>query len=93
MNRRKLSLSGPFPPADRVPLTLAASVVFALAVAGCEVRHRPAQACRRRRKSASPPVLSKQVRQWDDFTGRVAAVETVELRPRVSGERCAARGV
>jgi hypothetical protein len=30
-------------------------------------------------------VVSKQVRQWDEFTGRVAAVETVELRPRVSG--------
>ena len=30
-------------------------------------------------------VLTKNVRQWDEFTGRVAAVETVELRPRVSG--------
>lgn len=30
-------------------------------------------------------VLSKQVKQWDDFTGRVVAAETVELRPRVSG--------
>ena len=31
------------------------------------------------------PVLSEQVRRWDDFTGRVSAVETVDLRPRVSG--------
>ncbi len=31
------------------------------------------------------PVLVKQVNQWDDFTGRVEAVEFVELRPRVSG--------
>jgi multidrug efflux system membrane fusion protein len=30
-------------------------------------------------------VLEREVRQWDDFTGRVVAVETVELRPRVSG--------
>lgn len=30
-------------------------------------------------------VLEREVHQWDDFTGRVAAVETVELRPRVSG--------
>src|SRR5690606_2678551 len=30
-------------------------------------------------------VLSRPVRQWDDFTGRVAAIETVDLRPRVSG--------
>ncbi len=38
-------------------------------------------------------VLSRNVKQWDDFTGRVAAVETVELRPRVSGyvERVAYR--
>jgi membrane fusion protein, multidrug efflux system len=25
------------------------------------------------------------VQQWDEFTGRISAVETVELRPRVSG--------
>jgi len=30
-------------------------------------------------------VLSKQVHQWDSFNGRVSAVESVELRPRVSG--------
>ena len=30
-------------------------------------------------------VLSKEVSPWDEFTGRVSAVETVELRPRVSG--------
>lgn len=30
-------------------------------------------------------VLSKSVTDTDDFTGRVAAVETVELRPRVGG--------
>jgi multidrug efflux system membrane fusion protein len=41
--------------------------------------------------TAPPPdvsvatVLSKNVRQWDDFTGRVVAVQTVDLRPRVSG--------
>jgi multidrug efflux system membrane fusion protein len=30
-------------------------------------------------------VISKAVSPWDEFTGRVSAVETVELRPRVSG--------
>lgn len=30
-------------------------------------------------------VVAKSVHPWDDFTGRIAAVETVELRPRVSG--------
>jgi multidrug efflux system membrane fusion protein len=30
-------------------------------------------------------VIAREVRPWDEFTGRVSAVETVELRPRVSG--------
>src|SRR6201991_354615 len=30
-------------------------------------------------------VLVKQVKDWDEFTGRLQAVETVEIRPRVSG--------
>jgi len=34
---------------------------------------------------SAAPVLVKQVSQGDDFSGRVEAVESVELRPRVSG--------
>src|SRR5271155_2970417 len=30
-------------------------------------------------------VLEKRVKDWDEFTGRFQAVETVEIRPRVSG--------
>src|SRR6266436_4613367 len=30
-------------------------------------------------------VLEKRVKDWDEFTGRLQAVETVEIRPRVSG--------
>src|SRR5271156_4027491 len=30
-------------------------------------------------------VLQKRVKDWDEFTGRLQAVETVEIRPRVSG--------
>jgi multidrug efflux system membrane fusion protein len=30
-------------------------------------------------------VVQKKVRIWDEFTGRVVASETVEIRPRVSG--------
>ncbi|QDH71628.1 efflux RND transporter periplasmic adaptor subunit [Lysobacter alkalisoli] len=30
-------------------------------------------------------VVSREVQPWDEFTGRVSAVESVELRPRVSG--------
>ncbi|MDB6140548.1 MAG: rane protein [Verrucomicrobiaceae bacterium] len=32
---------------------------------------------------ASP--LTKEVQEWDEFTGRIDALETVEIRPRVSG--------
>ncbi len=43
-------------------------------------------------QAAPPPplvtvaqVLEKKVKEWDEFTGRLQAVETVEIRPRVSG--------
>jgi RND family efflux transporter MFP subunit len=31
------------------------------------------------------PVIEHRVKDWDEFTGRFQAVETVEIRPRVSG--------
>ncbi|WP_233580255.1 efflux RND transporter periplasmic adaptor subunit [Luteimonas sp. 100069] len=61
---------------------LAAAVAFA--VAGCDTRAQDQTA-------PAPPdvgvaaVLSEQVQDWNEATGRVAAVESVELRPRVSG--------
>jgi multidrug efflux system membrane fusion protein len=30
-------------------------------------------------------VIEKEVKEWDEFTGRLEAVESVEIRPRVSG--------
>jgi RND family efflux transporter MFP subunit len=43
-------------------------------------------------QSAPPPpqvsvaqVLERRVKDWDEFTGRLQAVESVEIRPRVSG--------
>jgi membrane fusion protein, multidrug efflux system len=30
-------------------------------------------------------VVEKEVSEWDEFTGRIEAVESVEIRPRVSG--------
>ena len=42
--------------------------------------------------AAAPPVqvtvtdvAFKSLRQWDDFTGRLEPIDTVEIRPRVSG--------
>jgi RND family efflux transporter MFP subunit len=56
----------------------------ALAVGGCGNSGHGAQ-------SPPPPqvsvakVLERRVKDWDEFTGRMQAVETVEIRPRVSG--------
>jgi multidrug efflux system membrane fusion protein len=30
-------------------------------------------------------VVSKSVQQWDEYTGRISAIDTVELRPRAGG--------
>ena len=72
---------------------LVLALAAAMAIAACSSQAEPTAA-------APPPpevdvaqVLNKKVSQWDAFTGRVAAVETVDLRPRVSGyiERVAYR--
>ena len=44
-------------------------------------------------ESGAPPaptvsvaaVIQKEVNEWDEFTGRLEAVEHVDIRPRVSG--------
>jgi multidrug efflux system membrane fusion protein len=65
-------------------LALAAGLSLALVIAGCGSQAAP--------NDAMPPpevsvaqVVSREVHSWDEFTGRISAVETVELRPRVSG--------
>jgi membrane fusion protein, multidrug efflux system len=53
-----------------------------LTSAGCKKKAAPQQA-------ALPvnvvTVIEKQVNEWDEFTGRLDPVESVEIRPRVSG--------
>ena len=62
---------------------LALAAVAVLLLAGCKPRGRPPQ--------APPPqvtvaaVEQKEIVEWDEFTGRTEAVESVEVRPRVSG--------
>lgn len=64
---------------------LSALLVFA-AVASCQASAQTAGS------APPPPVVSvaqvevKPIRQWDDFTGRLEAIDTVALRPRVSGQ-------
>jgi RND family efflux transporter MFP subunit len=70
------------------PIThgLAPGILFAMVLAaGCG---RPGGGA----PSQPPPpqvsvatVIQKRVKEWDEFTGRFQAVETVEIRPRVSG--------
>ncbi|MGN7916008.1 MULTISPECIES: efflux RND transporter periplasmic adaptor subunit [Lysobacter] len=66
-------------------LALAASVVIALAAVGCGSQAATPEGAPPPPEVSVAQVLSKQVRQWDEFTGRVTAVESVELRARVSG--------
>jgi RND family efflux transporter MFP subunit len=67
----------------KIRWTLAATVAAAALLVGCGPSGSAAQ--------APPPqvsvaaVVEKRVKDWDEFTGRFQAVETVEIRPRVSG--------
>ena len=64
---------------------LSTALLVALAIAGCGTQAQEGAGMPPPPEVSVATVLSKEVRQWDGYTGRVAAVETVELRPRVSG--------
>jgi len=67
---------------------LASPVIALLAaavLAACSSQAAPGDGAPPAPQVSVATVLSEPVRQWDDFTGRVVAVETVDLRPRVSG--------
>ena len=74
-------------------LPLAMSLLVAAIVSACSGSQAAPGAGMPPPEVSVAQVLSRNVKQWDDFTGRVAAVEPVELRPRVSGyvERVAYR--
>src|SRR3981189_324372 len=68
----------------RAGLSAIASVFRATAMTACSNSQAEAP--------PSPPpevdvaqVVTKSVRQWDEFTGRIAAIGAVDIRPRVSG--------
>ena len=71
------------------PTAIVLAIAAALTLAGCGTNG-AAQAAAA--AAAMPPpqvdvaqVVSKQVTEFDEFTGRFEAVERVEIRPRVSG--------
>lgn len=73
---------------DRLRRRVAAPLLGVLAaavLAACSSQAAPGEGAMPPPEVSVAQVLSRPVAQWDDFTGRVAAVETVELRPRVSG--------
>jgi len=64
---------------------LAASIVLAVGLAGCEQRQQAAAAA-----PPPPPVtvaqpVKRTVTDWDEFTGRFEAVEEVDVKARVGG--------
>jgi multidrug efflux system membrane fusion protein len=83
-----MTASNPVSRASAFALVLAAAFV----AAGCTSEAETAPVMPPPEVSVAQ-VLNQWVREWDDFTGRIEAVETVELRPRVSGhvERVAFR--
>lgn len=68
----------------RQGLTLSGMVMFISLLSGCDkgvAQNAPPPPP----EVSAAPVLIKPVSQWDNFNGRVEAVQSVQLRPRVSG--------
>jgi len=61
------------------------SLLAAAVLAACSGGHAEEAGAPPPPQVSAAPVLVKPVSQWDDFSGRVEAVQSVELRPRVSG--------
>ena len=66
-------------PAKRTPMILC---MLALIAAGCGREGPPPQPVP---EVTAAKVLSKRIKDWDEYTGRFQAIDTVEVRPRVSG--------
>ncbi len=65
-------------------LKLASLALIALAAAGC-ARNEAAEAPPAPPQVSVAKVIERPITEFDEFTGRFAAVDRVELRPRVSG--------
>jgi multidrug efflux system membrane fusion protein len=80
-------MSLPTFPRKPVPvlLALSAAVALSLAVAACSDGAAAPAGGPPPAEVDVAPVVSRAVHEWDEFNGRISAVESVELRPRVSG--------
>ncbi|MBW8812594.1 MAG: efflux RND transporter periplasmic adaptor subunit [Caulobacterales bacterium] len=75
---------------SRITPTKAAALLGALFLAGCGAEAQTPAPQAPPAVVEVAPVTFKTLRQWDDFTGRLEAVDRVALHPRVSGEIVAA---
>jgi multidrug efflux system membrane fusion protein len=66
-------------------IALGATIALLLTLTGCDGKQASGGGQAPPPEVAIAQVLSKSVQQWDEYTGRVSAIDTVELRPRVSG--------
>ena len=57
-------------------------IVVAMVLAGCAPQAAPAPQAP---QVSVARVLERKVNDWDEFTGRIQAIDSVEIRPRVSG--------
>ncbi|SCZ86135.1 efflux RND transporter periplasmic adaptor subunit [Nitrosomonas mobilis] len=66
-------------------LILGLAVVLALVLLGCSGEQAGDGQALPPPEVSIAQVLSRSVQQWDEYTGRVSAIDTIELRARVSG--------
>lgn len=80
-----LSRTPPIVPAPAGRLLRAGQMMLlALALAGCS-RHQPEAVAPPPASVTVAPVQQRELVDWEELTGRTAAIEYVEIRPRVSG--------
>lgn len=72
-------MSSQFLPAVKPALALA------LLLGGCTATAKPTPPAAPPPAVEVAPVAFRPLRQWDDFTGRLEAIQSVEVRPRVGG--------
>lgn len=69
---------------DSLAPTVAALSLSAL-VAGCNAKADQAPSAPPAPSVTVAEVVTRPLRQWDEFTGRIEAIQTVQIRPRVGG--------
>lgn len=65
--------------------SIGAVLAAALLISGCGAAAQQTSAEPPPPQVSAAPVVFKNLRQWDEFTGRLEPVDTVQVRPRVGG--------